>query len=193
MAYSGRTDNARRTASGVARFVPVTVAPNGWASRSLFGGTFSCMAVCDVIYRPEQFVSTTPHWVVDQVDYVVTRHLCVWTLESMKLERTAPPASSGSFSRALQLGAASTAASLASATASAAAAKLGSGMTGLMTGGSMDVDAASLNSPTLAFHTTQTAASTAAGVPARVLRQAFLQKVDPAGGATASTCTTLVT
>ena len=56
----------------------------GWASRSMFGETFNCLAVCEVIYRPSEFVSTSPHWVVDKLSWVVTRYLCVHTPESQR-------------------------------------------------------------------------------------------------------------
>ena len=45
----------------------------------MFDDGFSCMAVCEVIYRPNEFVSSTPHWVINQLDWVVTRYLCVQT------------------------------------------------------------------------------------------------------------------
>ena len=32
--------------------------------KSLFDESLACLAIVDVIYRPEQFVSTTPHWVI---------------------------------------------------------------------------------------------------------------------------------
>lgn len=50
-----------------------------WLERSMFGRCFRCMAVCEVIFKPAEFVSQHPHWVVNQLDYVVTRHLCVFT------------------------------------------------------------------------------------------------------------------
>ena len=37
--------------------------------------------MCEVIYRPAEFVSQKPHWVVDKLDWVVTRYLCVQTEE----------------------------------------------------------------------------------------------------------------
>jgi hypothetical protein len=40
------------------------------------------LAVCEVIYRPQEFVSTTPHWVVDKLDWVVTRYLAVQTIDA---------------------------------------------------------------------------------------------------------------
>ena len=45
----------------------------------MFDVNFSCVAVCEVIYRPNEFVSSTPHWVINQLDWVVTRYLCVQT------------------------------------------------------------------------------------------------------------------
>ena len=32
--------------------------------KSMFDDSLACLAVVDVIYRPEKFVSTVPHWVV---------------------------------------------------------------------------------------------------------------------------------
>eukprot|EP01052_Picozoa_sp_SAG31_P010176 SAG31_NODE_548_length_14222_cov_10.926574_14_plen_329_part_00 len=33
-----------------------------WGGRSIFGDSFDCLAVCEVIYRPEEFISKHPHW-----------------------------------------------------------------------------------------------------------------------------------
>ena len=65
---------------------------SGWQAQSMFKSNFSCMAVCEVIYRPSEFVSTTPHWVVDKLEWVVTRYLCVQVKETAAAGSSPPPA-----------------------------------------------------------------------------------------------------
>eukprot|EP01043_Picozoa_sp_COSAG02_P050805 COSAG02_NODE_5269_length_4483_cov_9.829332_1_plen_1006_part_00 len=65
----------------------------GWIARSMFQANFSCMAVCEVIYRPGEFVSTSPHWVIDKQEWVVTRYLCVETRDGEE-SKPKPPAAS---------------------------------------------------------------------------------------------------
>ena len=45
--------------------------------KSIFDSTLAAVSVVDVIYRPQDFVSTSPHWVVPEIEWVVTRYLCV--------------------------------------------------------------------------------------------------------------------
>jgi hypothetical protein len=59
----------------------------------MFQANFSCMAVCEVIYRPGEFVSTSPHWVIDKQEWVVTRYLCVETRDGEE-SKPKPPAAS---------------------------------------------------------------------------------------------------
>jgi hypothetical protein len=60
-----------------------------WAHKSRFGQGMVCLAVCSVIYRPDEFTSTTPHWVVPNFEWVVTRFLCVQPIE-MDTSKDAP-------------------------------------------------------------------------------------------------------